>query len=288
MGIVFRGVELIYQPNTPFFEQALQEVDLQLELHKFYAIAGHTGSGKSTLIQLLNGLLLPTRGEVQVADFKLACTGTADNLKDLRKKVGLVFQFPESQLFEETVEREIAFGLINFGFSKAEAKQRAARALEQVGLSPSFLSRSPFSLSGGEMRKLAIASVLAYSPEILVLDEPTAGLDAAAQKEMLDQFSCYQKETNCTVILVTHQMDDVAQYADEVVVMKAGRVLAQGSCADVFSNQALLGAAGLGEPTAVRYQRLFEQKLGIKLPICCYTMEILAEQIRVMWAGEMK
>ena len=198
----------------------------------------------------------------------------------------MVFQFPESQLFEETVEKEICFGPINFGFSEEEAKRRAENSLLQLGLPLSFLQRSPFSLSGGEMRKVAIASVLAVQPDVLVLDEPTAGLDTDAQSEMLTQFVRMQNETGCTIILVTHQMDDVARYADEVVVMKKGRLLRQGSCAEIFQDTQLLAEANLELPTAVQCQKVFEQRFGRKLPICCYTMEMLAQQLQVIWEGE--
>ena len=286
MGIIFKQVGYTYQPQTPFSEVALQEIDLQLAPNRFYAIVGHTGSGKSTLIQMLNGLLLPTTGEVLVGAFQLAEGDIPDNIKALRKKVGMVFQFPESQLFEETVEKEICFGPINFGFSEEEAKRRAENSLLQLGLPLSFLQRSPFSLSGGEMRKVAIASVLAVQPDVLVLDEPTAGLDTDAQSEMLTQFVRMQNETGCTIILVTHQMDDVARYADEVVVMKKGRLLRQGSCAEIFQDTQLLAEANLELPTAVQCQKVFEQRFGRKLPICCYTMEMLAQQLQVIWEGE--
>lgn len=225
MPIVFRALSYVYSPKSPFEFQALKGIDLTLEDGKFIALVGRTGSGKSTLIQQINALLRPTAGEVEVAGF----INSADKkrrskkINDLRKRVGLVFQFPEYQLFESTVEKDVAFGPKNFGASKQEALQKAHDALKRVGLGESFFERSPFELSGGEKRKVAIAGILAMEPDVLIVDEPTAGLDPAAAKDTMSLF----KEINAqgvTIILVSHDMDLVLAYADIAVVMDHGEI----------------------------------------------------------------
>jgi energy-coupling factor transport system ATP-binding protein len=217
MDIHFEKVDFTYQPNTPFEQRALFDLNLTIKDGSYTAIVGHTGSGKSTLLQHLNALVKPTRGTVKIGDRVITPETDNKNLKPIRKKVGIVFQFPEAQLFEETVERDIAFGPQNFGVSEADAKELARKMITMVGLEESYLQRSPFELSGGQMRRVAIAGVLAMEPEVLVLDEPTAGLDPQGRREMMAMFEQLHKEQGMTIVLVTHLMDDVANYADHVI-----------------------------------------------------------------------
>lgn len=226
MPIEFEKVSFVYEPKSPFRHDALKDVDLLIEEGVTTAIVGKTGSGKSTLIQHMNALLNPTSGKVKVGDFvnSSAKKERSKDLFSLRKRVGMVFQFPEYQLFEDTVEKDVAFGPRNFGASKEEALKMAREALIRVGLDESFFGRSPFQLSGGEKRKAAIAGVLATKPSILVLDEPTSGLDPASAEETMQLFEEIKKE-GTTLILVTHDMDLVLRHADKVVVMDEGKVV---------------------------------------------------------------
>ena len=235
MPVKFKKVFFTYSPKSPFEYEALKDINLDLESGKFIALVGKTGSGKSTLVQHINSLVHPTSGIVDIDGFinsGVKKERTKD-IKGLRKHVGLVFQFPEYQLFEETVERDVAFGPKNVGMKEEEAKEKAHWALEKVGLGKSFFERSPFELSGGEKRKVAIAGILAMEPKILVVDEPTAGLDPAAAKDTMFLFKKINEE-GTTVILVTHDMDLVASYCDEVVVMENGKVEAQCSPSKLF------------------------------------------------------
>ncbi|MBR4811927.1 MAG: energy-coupling factor transporter ATPase [Bacilli bacterium] len=235
MSVKFSKVFFTYSPKSPFEYEALRDINLDLESGKFIALVGKTGSGKSTLVQHINSLIHPTSGIVDIDGFinsGVKKERTKD-IKGLRKHVGLVFQFPEYQLFEETVERDVAFGPKNVGMKEAGAIEKAHWALEKVGLGKSFFERSPFELSGGEKRKVAIAGILAMEPKILVVDEPTAGLDPAAAKDTMSLFKKINEE-GTTVILVTHDMDLVASYCDEVVVMENGKVEAQCSPSKLF------------------------------------------------------
>ena len=235
MPVKFKKVFFTYSPKSPFEYEALRDINLDLESGKFIALVGKTGSGKSTLVQHINSLIHPTSGTIDIDGFinsSVKKERTKD-IKGLRKHVGLVFQFPEYQLFEETVERDVAFGPKNVGMKEAEAIEKAHWALEKVGLGKSFFERSPFELSGGEKRKVAIAGILAMEPKILVVDEPTAGLDPAAAKDTMSLFKKINEE-GTTVILVTHDMDLVASYCDEVVVMENGKVEAQCSPSKLF------------------------------------------------------
>ncbi len=235
MPVKFKKVFFTYSPKSPFEYEALRDINLDLESGKFIALVGKTGSGKSTLVQHINSLIHPTSGIVDIDGFinsGVKKERTKD-IKGLRKHVGLVFQFPEYQLFEESVEKDVAFGPKNVGMKEAEAIDKAHWALEKVGLGKSFFERSPFELSGGEKRKVAIAGILAMEPKILVVDEPTAGLDPAAAKDTMSLFKKINEE-GTTVILVTHDMDLVASYCDEVVVMENGKVEAQCSPSKLF------------------------------------------------------
>lgn len=214
----------------------LKDINVTIKDHSYTALIGHTGSGKSTFVQHVNALLKPSAGKVIVDDRVIEPTTNNKNLKPLRQKVGMVFQFPESQLFEETVEKDIMFGPMNFGVEEEQAKQMARTALKQVGLSEEFLEKSPFDLSGGQMRRVAIAGVLASNPDILILDEPTAGLDPKGRLEMMTMFNQLHQDGK-TIILVTHQMEDVANYADDVVVFNHGEVAKQGTPAEIFADE---------------------------------------------------
>ena len=260
MDIRFEKVNFTYQPNSPFEQKVLFDIDLDIKEGSYTALVGHTGSGKSTILQHLNALLKPTEGIVNIGDRAITPETDNKNLKPIRKKVGIVFQFPEAQLFEETIARDIAFGPKNFGVSEEEALALAKEKLALVGLDESYLERSPFDLSGGQMRRVAIAGVLAMEPEVLVLDEPTAGLDPQGRKEMMEMFNRLHKEKNMTIVLVTHLMDDVANFADFVYVLEKGRVVKSGTPEAVFQDVPWLHEKQLGVPTAADFAQLLVEK----------------------------
>ena len=266
--IKFDKVNFTYQPNTPFASRALFDINLEVEEGRYTALIGHTGSGKSTLLQHLNGLLQPTEGKVNIDDIVIQASSKQKEIKPARKKVGVVFQFPESQLFEETVLKDVAFGPQNFGVSQEEALKIAREKLELVGLAEKNFEKSPFELSGGQMRRVAIAGILAMEPKVLVLDEPTAGLDPKARIEMMALFSLLLQKGQ-TVVLVTHNMDDVAEYADKVYLLEKGRVISSGTPQDVFQNVDFLTQHELGVPKTTEFAVKLEQR-GIafdRLPI---------------------
>jgi energy-coupling factor transport system ATP-binding protein len=265
MDISLRHVEYRYQANTPFERLAIQDVSIDIPAGTYMAVIGHTGSGKSTVLQHLNALLQPTDGSVVIGEHEIKAKQKNKNLKQIRQKVGIVFQFPEHQLFEETVEKDIIFGPMNFGVSEAEAIERAHRALGQVGLQEDILQKSPFDLSGGQMRRVAIAGVLAMEPDVIVLDEPTAGLDPRGRKEIMDMFYTLHKERNLSTILVTHSMEDAAKYADQIVIMQQGRVVKKGTPEEIFSSSFELIEMGLDVPEVVRFQLKLEEKMEMKL-----------------------
>ncbi|KQL41461.1 cobalt transporter ATP-binding subunit [Bacillus sp. FJAT-25509] len=288
MQITFEKVGYTYQPKTPFEHRALYDIDVTIPEGSYYAVIGHTGSGKSTFLQHLNGLLQPTEGIAKIDDITLLSDKKNKNLKSLRKKVGLVFQFPEQQLFEETVEKDICFGPMNFGVSEDEAKKRAKDLIEKVGLSEEYLLKSPFELSGGQMRRVAIAGVLAMEPEVLVLDEPTAGLDPSGQKALMDMFYQLHKEKGLTIILVTHSMEDAARYADTIHVLQKGTTYLKGSPLEVFSYEKELEEIGLQIPLSLKFHQELNQKLGIKEKATSLTIEQLANYIANLYNGETK
>ena len=260
MDIRFKQVGFAYQAGTPFEMRALHDVTFSVKDGSYVAIIGHTGSGKSTILQHLNALLKPTEGLVELGDKTIDSTTGNKDLKPLRKKVGIVFQFPEAQLFEETVEKDIAFGPKNFGVSEEEALNIAAEVVKTVGLPEEVLKKSPFDLSGGQMRRVAIAGVLAMKPEVLVLDEPTAGLDPKGRLEMMEMFYKLNKEQNMTIVLVTHQMNDVSDYADHVIVIESGNVVKEGSPKEVFSDASWLLEKQLGVPTTLAFVEKLKEK----------------------------
>ncbi len=247
MPIKVENLCYTYNPGTPFARTALEDINLEINDGEFVGIIGETGSGKSTLIQHFNGLLRPTRGRVLVDGVDIWQKDV--RLKDIRQKVGLVFQYPEHQLFEETVFADVAFGPRNMGLDEDEVGRRVRRALEMVGLDfEAVKARSPFELSGGEMRRVAIAGVLAMEPSVLVLDEPVSGLDPRGRDELLQELTRLHEKFEYTVVLVSHSMEDVARLAKRLVVMHRGRVVADGPVREVFRMTDLLRETGLGVP----------------------------------------
>ena len=268
MGIILDNVSYTYQEGTPFASAALSDVSLSIEDGSYTAIIGHTGSGKSTILQLLNGLLVPTEGSVRVFDTLITSTSVNKQIRQIRKQVGLVFQFAENQIFEETVLKDVAFGPQNFGVSVEEAEAIAREKLALVGIDESLFERSPFELSGGQMRRVAIAGILAVEPSILVLDEPTAGLDPIGRKELMGLFKKLHQD-GITIVLVTHLMDDVAEFADQVYVMEKGKLVKGGKPSLVFQNVEFMEKIQLGVPKITRFaQRLVDRGISFEqLPI---------------------
>ena len=259
MGITLENVSYAYQAGTPFEGPALFEVNLEIKDGSYTALIGHTGSGKSTILQLLNGLLVPTEGSVVIDEHKITSTSVNKDIKQVRKKVGLVFQFAESQIFDETVLKDVAFGPQNFGVSKEEE----------------LFERSPFELSGGQMRRVAIAGILAMEPDILVLDEPTAGLDPAGRKELMSLFKQLHK-AGMTIVLVTHLMDDVANFADTVYVMEKGRVVKSGDPRQVFQDVVFMESIQLGVPKITKFAQELKNR-GLTLPYLPITLKEFKE-----------
>lgn len=239
--ITFTNVSYVYSPKTPYEYISLQNINIVIKPGKITAIIGSTGSGKSTLIQHINGLLIPTTGVVNSNGFIIKKKQKIiKNIKQLRKSIGLVFQFPEYQLFEETIEKDIMFGPINLGENKEIAQKNAKKYLEMVGLPLSYLERSPFDLSGGQKRRVAIAGILAMDGNTIILDEPTAGLDPEGEKDFIKLFKRINKEQNKRIILVTHNMDHVLEIADEVIALKKGKILKVGTPFEIFKDKKLL------------------------------------------------
>ena len=268
MGIALENVSFTYQEGTPLASTALSDVSLTIEDGSYTALIGHTGSGKSTILQLLNGLLVPSQGSVRVFDTLITSTSKNKDIRQIRKQVGLVFQFAENQIFEETVLKDVAFGPQNFGVSEEDAEQIAREKLALVGIDESLFNRSPFELSGGQMRRVAIAGILAMEPAILVLDEPTAGLDPLGRKELMNLFKKLH-QSGMTIVLVTHLMDDVAEYANQVYVMEKGRLVKCGKPCDVFQDVVFMEEVQLGVPKITAFcKRLADRGVSFKrLPI---------------------
>ncbi|WP_170005939.1 energy-coupling factor ABC transporter ATP-binding protein [Bacillus fonticola] len=284
MDIRFQEVGYTYQPGTPFEHRALSEINLDIEEGSYWAIIGHTGSGKSTLLQHLNALLTPTEGEIKLGEYRIRAEQKAKRIRPVRKQVGIVFQFPEHQLFEENVVKDICFGPMNFGVSKADAEKRAREAAELVGLPQELLERSPFDLSGGQMRRVAIAGVLAMEPEVLVLDEPTAGLDPRGRKEMMNLFARLRREKGLTIVLVTHSMEDAAQYADRIAILRNGQLQKKGTTDEIFSNPTELVSFGLDVPSTVRFQVEVAKRWGHAFRSPALNVDDLAQEIATLLA----
>ena len=261
MPLELKNVSYIYQPNTPNESLALKDVSLTINEGEFIGIIGHTGSGKSTLVQLLCGLLEPTSGQVLIDNIDINAKNTpkAERKKN-RLKVGMVFQYPEHQLFEETVIADIAFGPKNLGFDEKESRKLARQAMKTVSLAEDLAKSSPFDLSGGQKRRVAIAGVLAMKPKYLILDEPTAGLDPAGREEILDEVQSLQKKLGITVILVSHSMDDVARFADRLLVLNDSRLYMQGTAKEIFARAEEMRALGLDIPVVTTLLRRLAQE----------------------------
>lgn len=268
MEIALENVSFTYQEGTPLASAALSDVSLTIKDGSYTALIGHTGSDKSTILQLLNGLLVPSQGSVRVFDTLITSTSKNKDIRQIRKQVGLVFQFAENQIFEETVLKDVAFGPQNFGVSEEDAEQIAREKLALVGIDESLFDRSPFELSGGQMRRVAIAGILAMEPAILVLDEPTAGLDPLGRKELMNLFKKLH-QSGMTIVLVTHLMDDVAEYANQVYVMEKGRLVKGGKPSDVFQDVVFMEEVQLGVPKITAFcKRLADRGVSFKrLPI---------------------
>lgn len=268
MAITLQEVSYTYQAGTPFEGRALFGINLEIADGSYTALVGHTGSGKSTILQLLNGLAVPTMGTVLIDNVIITADSVNKDIKQVRKKVGLVFQFPESQVFDETVLKDVAFGPQNFGVSREKAEEIAREKLALVGISEDLFDRSPFDLSGGQMRRVAIAGILAMEPDVLVLDEPTAGLDPAGRKELMTIFKELH-QSGMTIVLVTHLMDDVADYADFVYVIEAGKLVASGQPTELFQEVEFMESIQLGVPKITRFAANLERRGYVfeRLPI---------------------
>lgn len=287
MDIQFKDVDYTYQAGSPVAHTALKKINLTIQPEKFTAIIGKTGSGKSTLVQHLNALLKPTAGIVRMGGKVITAQTSDHNLKQLRKQVGTVFQFPEAQLFEQTVEQDIAFGPKNYGASNQEARRIAKEILPLVGLDERYLSVSPFDLSGGQQRRVAIAGVLALQPEVLVLDEPTAGLDPKGQEEMMNMFYKLNQENKTTIILVTHRMEHVAQFADEVIVLENGTVAKQAPPREIFQDPQMMQGNFLKVPETIEFTKQLQEKYGWKIDKSPLTTDQLALSLKQVFR-EMK
>jgi len=278
MSIIIENLTHVYMPKTPFETIALDNVNLELEEGKFYALIGHTGSGKSTLIQHLNGLLKPTSGKIIIDGIDITDKKTV--MSEVRKRVGLVFQYPEYQLFEETIAKDIAFGPKNLGLSEEEVSKRVKRAMEMVGLDyEKFKDLSPFEISGGQKRRVAIAGVVAMEPKVLILDEPIAGLDPRGRDAILQQIKMLHEEYKHTVILVTHSMEDVADVAEEVIVMSDAKIMMKGTPREVFTKIDMLEEVGLGAPQITYLMRALKEK-GIPVREDIFTVAEAKDEIR--------
>lgn len=268
----------IYSEGLPFEKKAVDDISLKVEENEFIGLIGHTGSGKSTFIQHLNGLLKPSSGEIIIDGTRVDKSGS--NLTDLRKKVGLVFQYPEYQLFEETIERDIAFGPRNLNISEEEVQERVKSSMESVGLDyKTYKDKSPFELSGGLKRRVAIAGVLAMEPKVLILDEPTAGLDPRGRDEILSEIKSIHEKRKMTVILVSHSMEDVAKIAERIVVLDKGKVFLDGEPRDIFREEDKLLGVGLGIPQITSLMRTLKKK-GLDINEDAITVEEAKESLK--------
>ena len=283
MSIEVRHLTHCYSEGSALSTVALSDICMTVEDGEFLGIIGHTGSGKSTLVQHLNGLLKPTSGQVLVDGEDL--NGEHVNRRILRQRIGLVFQYPEYQLFEETVAKDIAFGPKNQGLSKEEIDERVRYAMDCVHLDyVKYSERSPFELSGGQMRRVAIAGVLAMKPAVLILDEPTAGLDPRGRDRILTMLEELHARENVTIIMVSHSMDDMARLASRLVVMAEGRILASGTPREIFAQEEMMVSAGLGVPEAARLCRELRAK-GIDLPADLYRPDELKDHLLKLWSS---
>ncbi|WP_326511858.1 energy-coupling factor transporter ATPase [Clostridium intestinale] len=277
MSIKVNKLTHIYMPKTPFEKKALNNVSVEIEQGEFVALIGHTGSGKSTLIQHLNGLLQASSGEIIVDGTDITAKGA--KLSEIRKKVGLVFQYPEYQLFEETIEKDIAFGPRNLALGEEEIHKRVIKAMNMVGLDYEiYKDKSPFELSGGQKRRVAIAGVVAMEPKVLILDEPTAGLDPKGRDEILVQIQKLHKEYGMTIVLVSHSMEDVAKVANRVIVMNSGEIILDGEPKEVFKESEVLESVGLAVPQVTYLIKALIEK-GFKVDKDIFTIDQAKEDL---------
>ncbi|MBE6050753.1 MAG: energy-coupling factor transporter ATPase [Clostridium sp.] len=277
MSIKIENLTHVYMPKGPFEKVALDSVNLEIKDGEFVTLIGHTGSGKSTLIQHINGLLKATSGKILIDGVDI--TKPDVKLIDIRKKVGLVFQYSEYQLFEESIAKDIAFGPKNLGLSDEEIKKRVIKSMEMVGLDyETYKDKSPFDLSGGQKRRVAIAGVIAMEPKVLILDEPTAGLDPKGRDDILAQIQKLHKDYGMTIILVSHSMEDVAKIAEKVIVMNGGKVALQGTPNEVFKEVEVLEKIGLGVPQVTYLMRKLREK-GFDVSEDAYTIEQAREEL---------
>lgn len=277
MSIKIENLTHVYMPKSPFEKKALDNVNLVIEDGEFLALIGHTGSGKSTLIQHLNGLLEPTSGRILVDDIDI--TNKEAKLTEIRKKIGLVFQYPEYQLFEETIEKDIAFGPNNLGLSSEEVSRRVKKSMEMVGLDyETYKNVSPFDLSGGQKRRVAIAGVIAMEPKVLILDEPTAGLDPQGRDDILEQIKLLHEKYKMTIVLVSHSMEDVGKLAQKIVVMNKGKVELLGKPSEVFKEVETLEKIGLAVPQVTYLMRVLRER-GFDVSDEIFTVEKGTEAI---------
>lgn len=283
MAVKFKSLSYIYDEGMPYASSALNKIDLQLEEGKITAIIGTTGSGKSTLVEHLNALLLPSSGALEVFDFNIEAGKKNKNLKALRQEVGLVFQFSEYQLFEETILKDVAFGPKNYGFSIEEATEKAKKALKLVGIGEDKYDVSPFDLSGGQKRRIAIAGILALDPKMVVLDEPTAGLDPKGSEEIIDLFVTLNKKFNKTIIIVSHDNEMVYNYCDNTVLMSKGKVVYSGETLSLFNNDDYIEDYHLIKPKLVSLKSELNKK-GFGIPGDVRTIDQLAKYVK----GELK
>lgn len=274
MPVIIENLTHVYAPGTPFEKKALDNITLTIEDGEFVGLIGHTGSGKSTLIQHINALMQPTTGKVIVNGVDTAAPKSG---LEIRKSVGLVFQYPEYQLFEETIEKDVAFGPRNLGVNEEEIKERVSHALKLVGIEESMFSVSPFDLSGGQKRRVAIAGVLAMKPDILILDEPAAGLDPAGRRDMRKLIKNI-KSVSGTVIMVSHSMEDVSQMCDRIIVMNQGSIVLDGTPEEVFKHTHFLESIHLGVPSASKLRERLNKK-GFSIPSNIYTLEDMKNAI---------
>lgn len=283
MAVKFKSLSYIYDEGMPYASSALNKIDLQLEEGKITAIIGTTGSGKSTLVEHLNALLLPSSGALEVFDFNIEAGKKNKNLKALRQEVGLVFQFSEYQLFEETILKDVAFGPKNYGFSIEEATEKAKKALKLVGIGEDKYDVSPFDLSGGQKRRIAIAGILALDPKMVVLDEPTAGLDPKGSEEIIDLFVTLNKKFNKTIIIVSHDNEMVYNYCDNTVLMSKGNVVYSGETLSLFNNDDYIEDYHLIKPKLVSLKSELNKK-GFDIPGDVRMIDQLAKYVK----GELK
>jgi energy-coupling factor transport system ATP-binding protein len=286
MGIKFESISYTYRDHGSLKSHlGLQGVDLQIDEGRFVAVLGVSGSGKSTLMQHFNGILLPTDGQMSILDFHYRAGEQAKHIQALRKRVGLLFQFPEQQLFEETVGKDIAFGPRNFGATEAEAHAAAIRVVEMIGLETSILELSPFQLSSGQLRKVAIATVMVMNPDIYVLDEPTASLDQISREDVMKLLKKQSVEEGRTIVVVSHRLEEVLPYADEFVVMDEGQVKFHGPASKLMNNPSLISESGMILPPSLRFIHDFSERFQVNFPDGHHHVQDIAEYVSKVLGG---